>query len=313
MIRKIFTAIIFVFLTGILFSDDYRWDLINALIYSDISKVEKIINENINSISVPERRLLMNFVLTYSSGETTFRSLEQLLRYNVFPNSFDLFTALNRNQIDAVIHLLLNNGSSPNGEILLLAMERQRFDFAKQFIETGVDVNYSYPLSSSYSDGMTPLLYASRWNNLDLVNLLIERGADINAVARDGSTALSIARRNGNSQIQNILQERGASEYVNNNVQPSQSTGISGLLSNQMTSFLTGTYRLSGRNIEIRFTGDSNTGSINYTLNGRASSGFYRIIDNNLSVTMEGQTFLYRIDNNYTFSGNGEVWIRTGS
>jgi hypothetical protein len=28
---------------------------------------------------------------------------------------------------------------------------------------------------------------------------------------------------------------------------------------------------------------------------------------------MEGQTFLYKIDTNYTFSGNGEVWVRTGN
>jgi ankyrin repeat protein len=206
---------------------------------------------------------------------------------------------------------LLDNGSRPNGEILLLAMERQKFNYAKQFIEAGVDINYQYPSSSSYADGMTPLLYASRWNDFELVNLLINKGANINTVAKDGSTALSIAKRNENSQIYNFLQERGAAEYINNNIQPSQSTGISGIFDNQTASFLTGTYRLSGRNIEIKFSGDSNSGSVNYTLNGRAGSGTYRIYNNNLTVTMEGQTFLYKIDSNYTFSGNGEVWVRT--
>lgn len=311
--RKIFAVIFFIFLSGIVFCDDYKWELINALIYSDINKVEKIINENINSISTPEKRLIMNFILTYSSRETAYKSLEQLLKYNVFPNSYDLYTALNRNQSDAVIQLLLDNGSSPNGEILLLAMERQRFNFAKQFIEAGVDINYQYPLSSSYADGMTPLLYALRWNNFDLVKLLTERGANVNSTAIDGSTALSIAKRNGNSQIYDFLLERGAVEYVYNNTQPLPNTGISGILNNQAASFLTGTYRFSGGNIEIRFIGDSNSGSISYFLNGGARSGIYSIYNNNLTVTMEGRTFLYKIDTGYTFSGNGEVWIRTGS
>ena len=306
---------IFVFLPSILFCDDYKWELVNALIYSDINKVEKILNENINSITAPEKQLITNFVLTYSFGEMALKSLEQLLKHKVLPNSFDLYTAINRNQPDAVIQLLLNSGSRPNGEILLLAMEKQKFNYAKQFIEAGVDVNYQYPLSSSYADGMTPLLYASRWNNFELVNLLVNRGAYINTAARDGSTALSTARRNGNTLIYDFLQERGAAEYVNNNVQPSQSqsAGISGLLNNQAASFLTGTYRLSARNIEIKFSGDTNYGSVNYILNGRAGSGTYRIYNNNLTITMEGQTFIYKVDTNYTFSGNGEVWVRTGS
>ena len=193
-----------------------------------------------------------------------------------------------------------------------LAMERQKFDLAKQFIEAGVDVNYSYPLSSSYSDGMTPLLYAARWNNFELLSMLLERGANINASSIDGNTALSISRSNGNSLISNLLLERGASDYVYN-VQPSQAAGISGVLSGQTGSFLAGTYRLSGRNIEITFAGDSNSGIVNYSLNGQARSGVYRVYNNNLSVMMEGQTFLYGIDTNYTFSGNGEVWIRTAN
>jgi hypothetical protein len=311
--RKIFAGVIFVFLTAMLFCDDYKWEMVNALIYGDINKVEKIINENISSITAPEKQLIMNFILTYSFGEITFKSLEQLLKYSILSNSFDLYTAINRNQSDAVIQLLLDNGSRPNGEILLLAMERQKFNYAKQFIEAGVDVNYQYPSSSNYADSMTPLLYASRWNNFELVNLLINKGANINSAAKDGSTALSIAKKNGNSQIYNFLQECGAAEYVGNNIQPSKSAGISGILDNQAASFLTGTYRLSGRNIEIKFSGDSNSGSVNYTLNGRAGSGIYRIYSNNLTVTMEGQNFLYKVDTNYTFSGNGEVWVRTGN
>jgi len=73
-----------------------------------------------------------------------------------------------------------------NGEILLLTMEKQRFILAHQFIESGIDVNYQYPLTKSYADGMTPLLYAVKWDNFDLVKLLLEHGANINARAKNG-------------------------------------------------------------------------------------------------------------------------------
>jgi hypothetical protein len=31
------------------------------------------------------------------------------------------------------------------------------------------------------------------------------------------------------------------------------------------------------------------------------------------AITIEGKTFIYKIDSNISFSGNGEIWIRTGN
>ncbi|MDR2965592.1 MAG: ankyrin repeat domain-containing protein [Treponema sp.] len=295
-------------------ADDYRWNLINALSKSNYQEVEAIIRANINSMSASEKRITMSFVLTYSRGDTALQSINLLSDYGVIPNSYDLYTALNMNQSDDVIRLILNHGAAVNGEILLNAMARQRFNFARQFIEMGADVNYSYPLARRYADGMTPLLYASKWNNLELVRLLLEKGANINARSREGDTALSLAHANGNTQISNLLMERGALPGLNSvpQSQAQSAAGISSLLSNQV-ELQRGTYRLSGGDINIRFAGSPSAGNINYTINGRSSNGTYRIAGNNLTVTMEGQTFLYKIDSNTTFSGNGETWIRTGN
>jgi ankyrin repeat protein len=303
-----------IFLSGTLHAGDYNWDLVNALVQNDFGKIENIIKENIDTMSVTDKRLMVNFALTYSHGENTIRTLDLLQKYNIQPYSFDLYTAVNRNQPAGVIQQLLRIGVEPNGEILLLAMEKQRFDLAKQFIETGVDVNYRYPLTRSYADGMTALLYASKWENFDLVKLLVDSGADINARSKDGNTALSTARMNNNDRICNFLLERGAAETPDNFILPGQQgSGISGMLDNQLNSFQNGTYQLSGSNVYIRFLGNANSGAINYTSNGRTYIGVYRPGSNNLTLVIEGHTFVYKIDSNISFSGNGEMWLRVGN
>lgn len=314
---KIHFAVIILLIihAGIAYADDYKWDLVNALANNDYQKIETIIRDNIKSMSAAEKRLVMNFTLTYSSAETTVKTLNLLFSYNILPNSFDLYTAINKNHSNSVVQVITQNGAKPNGEILLLAMEKQRFDLAKQFVLTGVNVNYQYPSTKSYSDGMTPLLYASKWNNFELTKLLVENGANVNARAADGNTALSIAQTNGNNAISSYLTEHGAIEARNNISPPSQNNGIASVLDNQTTTFRTGTYRLSGNTNSMKFTGNSNSGSVNYAniKNNSVNNGVYRINGNNLTIVIDSYTFVYKIDSNESFSGNGEIWIRTGN
>jgi len=313
-IKKLLTVFLLFFLTETIFAnDEYRWDLVNALVQNNFSVVENIIKENVNTMSAADKRLVVNFTINYSYGDNTVRVFDILQRYNIHPDSFDLYTAINRNQNDNVIQFILRNGVRANGEILLLSVEKQRFDLAREFIESGVDVNYQYPLDKSYADGMTALLYAVKWGNLELVKLLVEYGADINARARDGNTAVSMAR--DNTQIYNYLLENGANETANNVVPPSQNAGILETLDNQVINFQTGTYRSFGGSNSMRLTGNANSGSVSYAslTNGRVINGFFRVNGNIITIIMEGSTFIYKIDSNTSFSGNGEVWTKTGS
>ncbi|MDR0442759.1 MAG: ankyrin repeat domain-containing protein [Treponema sp.] len=314
--KRIFLGIIWLFVlpAGTIYADDYKLDLINALVKNDLQKIETILRANISTMSSNDKKLTMNFALNYSAGENTLVVCELLLKYNIQPTAFDLYTALNRNRQNNTIQFLLRNGAYPNGEILLLTMEKQRFDLAKQFIEAGVDVNYQYPLSKNYADGMTPLLYASKWGNFEIIKLLVERGANVNLQSVNGDTALSIARKNNDNAICNYLIERGAAEPVNNNTQ-SQRTGIANTLDNQIFDFQTGSYRLSGNNNYIKFSGNKYSGNINYVdiLSSRSNDGFYRITGNSITITINGNVFIYRIDSNESFSGNGEVWVRIGN
>ena len=311
MIKKKIALLIFFILAGILYADDYRWDLVNALIQGDFQLIENIIKENVNKMSVPDKRLVMNFALTYSYGDNTVKAVNLLRKYNINPYSYDLYTAINRKQPDDVILLLLQYGVKANGEILLLAMEKQRLNLAKQFINEGIDVNYQYPLSKSYADGMTPLLYASKWNDFEMVKLLVENGAGINARAKDGQTALSISRTNANAQISGYLLEHGAEE-TGGGVPPEQS-GISDILDSQITNLQTGTYRLFGGNTEIKFYGNGVSGNISYTRSGRINNGSYKTEGDNLTITIEGRIFIYTVNSNMSFSGNGELWMKTAN
>jgi hypothetical protein len=304
----------FIFLSGTVYADDYKWDLINALANNNFQTIENILKTNINMMSAADKRLVMNFALTYSSGENTLRACELLLKYDVRPAAFDLYTAIYRDRQNSAIQFLIRNGAVPNGEILLLTMEKRRLDLAKQFIEMGADVNYQYPLSKSYADGMTPLLYAAKWGNFETVKLLTEKGANVNVRDISGNTALSTARANDHETIYNYLLEHGAVELANNYSQPIQSAGISSLMDNkEAINFQKGKYRLFTGNTEITFLGNGNSGNINYTRNGVLNTGFYRIEGNNLSIIIEGRTFAYTIDSNVSFSGNNEIWVSAGN
>ncbi|MCL2801915.1 MAG: ankyrin repeat domain-containing protein [Treponema sp.] len=324
--RKALTVVL-IFLNGALFANDYRWDLVSAFSRNNYTAAEQIINQNINSASDQDKRLIVNYAISYSYGETTLRTLQLLQRHNVSPSAFDLYTAINRNQPDAVIQFILSQGVQANGEILLLAMEKQRFNFARHFINAGADVNYHYPLARQDSDGMTSLLYASLHNNFELVQMLVDRGANINIRNKEGSSALTIAQMNGNNQISNYLLEQGALQH-NSGPRPNQPNqqnqanqsdqqggGVGAMMDGSGAAaieFRPGNYRLTGSNRDLRFSGNLNFGSVRYVLNNRVSNGSYQISGGNLTMIVDGRTFVYKLDSNMSFSGYGEVWQRTG-
>jgi hypothetical protein len=58
--------------------------------------------------------------------------------------------------------------------------------------------------------GVTPLLAAVRNRDTPMAELLIARGANVNATASNGLTAMMIARANGDSMMTTLLQRSGA-------------------------------------------------------------------------------------------------------
>jgi len=66
---------------------------------------------------------------------------------------------------------------------------------ARALLDGGADVN------ATDQSGWTPLFFVCKWLNDDLALLLIERGADWNAVDADGESARDVAQRLGNGHI----------------------------------------------------------------------------------------------------------------
>lgn len=81
---------------------------------------------------------------------------------------------------------------------LFVAISKGDIATVKKFIEYGVDVNES-------KNGMTALMYAARFNNPEIAQLLIEKGADLSAKDYNGFTALKHAEGGNATKVAEII------------------------------------------------------------------------------------------------------------
>jgi hypothetical protein len=91
-----------------------------------------------------------------------------------------------------------------NGMILKLAIHANRLDIINILIHAGADVNFADV------DGKTGLILAARLGRLDIVKALIAAGADVNLADRNHHTALESTMIFDNLHIFNALRRAGA-------------------------------------------------------------------------------------------------------
>ena len=112
----------------------------------------------------------------------------------------------------ATVQLLVAHGAdvkarSKVGETALMdAAARGDLAAAKLLVERGADVN------AVDHRGYTPLIFAAHYDGdaIELVRLLLSRGADIHARA-EGETALSLAARRGETEVTKVLRAAAGS------------------------------------------------------------------------------------------------------
>jgi len=86
----------------------------------------------------------------------------------------------------------------------VFASNRDRFEIVNLLINKGVDIN------AKANDGSTALMSAAYFSDEKMIEFLIENGADVNEITDNGTTALTIACSHGRYDAVKILVENGA-------------------------------------------------------------------------------------------------------
>lgn len=93
-----------------------------------------------------------------------------------------------------------------NGNILYFATQVAPPDIVKLLVDAGADVN------ATDKDGTTPLMSAASRRDVDSVKYLLEHGADFRTKMPAGLTALGIAKRVNSRPVIELLTKAGATE-----------------------------------------------------------------------------------------------------
>jgi ankyrin repeat protein len=125
-----------------------------------------------------------------------------------------------------VARVLLDHGALPNERIstngeapLHIASAKGNLDLVRLLLDKGADINLvSEPSATQYEIIGTPLMTAVRARQLDVVRLLLERRADPNIELPKGFNALCLAVNNDDVAIAELLLKNGANANVAGNI-----------------------------------------------------------------------------------------------
>lgn len=81
-----------------------------------------------------------------------------------------------------------------------MAIVKGDLETVKKLIELGSDVNRK-------SDGMTPLMYAARYNRVEIIKILVKEGANIKTKDPKGFTAMKFAELSNAKEAMVLLKE----------------------------------------------------------------------------------------------------------
>ena len=119
-------------------------------------------------------------------------------------------TAIRKGEIQKVTELISSRGlsywqelldASDGYDLLRSAVEKQHTEAAKLLLTNGCKVN---------NENNSPLHFAALNGNVEIVQMLLDRYAEIGAVNLDGATALHYAAQSMNMEIIEMLLSRGA-------------------------------------------------------------------------------------------------------
>lgn len=158
-----------------LFQDTQAWDLVKAVEDKDVVKIKELVRKNKDLLTVREPRFGQP-ILKMAVMNENYNAVESLLTLGADPNMQDL-----------------DCGDSPLMRAANIGFATDHFDsrFLKLLLKYGGDPNAEQ--HGPHKHGYTPLRYACESNSIEYVKILIDAGANINAVSVYGDVVLEDA------------------------------------------------------------------------------------------------------------------------
>ena len=97
-----------------------------------------------------------------------------------------------------------------NNQDIFTYVEDGNIQLVKNYINSGYDLN----IQNYNDDGYTPLIYAILKDNIEIVELLLNAGADIDKQDNNGYTALIYAAYDNNRNVIELLLDYHADEFI---------------------------------------------------------------------------------------------------
>ena len=110
---------------------------------------------------------------------------------------------------EKIVQFLIDNNADVNAtrsddcSTIIIAVEKENLSLVKMLVEAGADID----VQCSY-DNTSPLMQAAYDGNEEIVAYLKEQGADLDLVDTSADTALAIARYRNYENIVEILREK---------------------------------------------------------------------------------------------------------
>jgi len=150
--------------------------------------------------------------------ENKLADMAELLAKGADPNTPDaqgntLLMIAVLKESTGLVKLLLDAGAKPNlrnrhgDSAIMLASHQGLADIARQLYVKGAEINHP---------GWNPLIYAATGGHVQVIQMLLGVGADINSTSDNGTTALMMAARNNHLEAVKVLLKAGANPNKKN-------------------------------------------------------------------------------------------------
>jgi ankyrin repeat protein len=104
----------------------------------------------------------------------------------------------------------LENRDFGRGALLSIAVKVNRIEMVQLLLDLGLDPNEPAEYGEGEAVAGAPLWFASMCGRYDIAELLIARGADVNAVLNGNADAMNCAEQTGDQAMQALLLKHGA-------------------------------------------------------------------------------------------------------